>query len=53
VQAGRRTGEPLLAHAQDSPAAAYRVAAGALDVRSGAAADVADRFRSAVIPDPP
>ncbi|MFC5971018.1 cell division ATPase MinD [Halomarina salina] len=54
VQAARQAGEPLLAHAPASPAAAaYRSAAEALDVRSGAAEDVAARFRSAVIPDPP
>ncbi|MWG33017.1 cell division ATPase MinD [Halomarina oriensis] len=54
VRASRQAGEPLLAHAPDSPAAAaYRSAATSLDVRSGAAGAVADRFRSAVIPDPP
>lgn len=50
----RRAGEPLLAHAPDSAAArAFRSAAGRLDPKPGAAARVADRFRSAVIPDPP
>ncbi|MFD1512800.1 cell division ATPase MinD [Halomarina rubra] len=54
VQSGRQAGEPLLAHAPDSPAArAYREAAATLEVRSGAAEDVAARFRSAVVPDPP
>ncbi|MFB6083225.1 MAG: AAA family ATPase [Halorientalis sp.] len=48
----RRAGEPLLAYAPAADAAeAYRGAARTLDVRSGAADDVADRFRSAVIPD--
>jgi septum site-determining protein MinD len=52
VRAARRAGEPLLAHAPDSEAAqAYRRAAEALDVRPGASGAVADRFRSAVIPD--
>jgi septum site-determining protein MinD len=50
----RSAGEPLLAHAPESTAAAaYREAAAALDVRASDAGDVADRFRSAVIPDPP
>jgi len=54
ARAARRAGEPLLAHAPDSAAAeAFRTAADALDVRDGAAGDVADRFRSAVVPDPP
>ncbi|MFB6142896.1 MAG: AAA family ATPase [Halorientalis sp.] len=53
ARAARRAGEPLLAHAPDSAAAeAYREAAARLDVRAGEAGDVADRFRSAVIPDP-
>ncbi|MFC7156267.1 P-loop NTPase [Halomarina halobia] len=52
--AARRAGKPLLAHAPDAPAArAFREAARALDVRTGDADDVAARFRSAVIPDPP
>ncbi|MFC6836802.1 P-loop NTPase [Halomarina ordinaria] len=52
--AARRAGEPLLAHAPDAPAArAFREAARALSVRAGDADDVAARFRSAVIPDPP
>jgi septum site-determining protein MinD len=42
----------LLAHAPDSPAATqYRMAAEALTVREGASDRVAERFRSAVIPD--
>jgi len=48
----RRAGEPLLAHAPGSEAAdAYRQAARRLDVRPGEPGRVADRFRSAVIPD--
>jgi septum site-determining protein MinD len=54
VRAARSAGEPLLAHAPDSPAAAaYREAAAALEPRDGDSGDVADRFRTAVIPDPP
>jgi septum site-determining protein MinD len=54
VRRARSAGEPLLAHAPDSAAArAYREAADALEVRASDADDVADRFRSAVIPDPP
>jgi septum site-determining protein MinD len=52
VRAARRAGEPLLAHAPDSAAAeAYREAARRLDVQSGSSDAVADRFRSAVIPE--
>ena len=52
VRAARRASEPLLAHAPESAAAdAYRQAADRLDVREGLSADVADRFRSAVIPE--
>ncbi|MFC4449084.1 P-loop NTPase [Halorussus aquaticus] len=52
ARSARRAGEPLLAHAPDSDAArAYRGAAATLDVRPGASDDVADRFRSAVVPD--
>ncbi|MDS0297880.1 AAA family ATPase [Halogeometricum sp. S1BR25-6] len=52
VRAARRAGEPLLAHAPTDPAAdAFREAATTLDVREGDAADVADRFRSAVLPE--
>ncbi|WP_435180073.1 P-loop NTPase [Halorussus sp. AFM4] len=54
ARSARRAGEPLLAHAPDSEAArAYREAAAALDVRPGESDDVADRFRSAVVPDSP
>ncbi|USZ69236.1 P-loop NTPase [Halorussus salilacus] len=50
----RRAGVPLLAHAPDSDAArAYREAAATLDVRAGESDDVAERFRSAVLPDSP
>jgi septum site-determining protein MinD len=52
VRAARRAGEPLLAHAPDSgPASVYRQAASSLTVRSQSPGVVADRFRSAVIPD--
>ncbi|WP_049893611.1 nucleotide-binding protein [Halogranum rubrum] len=54
VRAARRAGEPLLAHAPDSVAAAsYREAAAAIDVRDGDEDDVAARFRSAVVPETP
>lgn len=54
ARAARRAGEPLLAHAPDSPAAAaYRRAADRLTLRDGDEERVADRFRSAVIPDRP
>jgi septum site-determining protein MinD len=54
VRAARRAGEPLLAHAPETPAAdAFRSAAERLDVRAGDEATVADRFQSAVVPDPP
>jgi septum site-determining protein MinD len=54
VRAARRAGEPLLAYAPDSDAAAaYREAAAAIDVRDAGADAVADRFRSAVVPDQP
>lgn len=50
----RRAGRPLLAHAPDCEAAtAYRRVADSLSVRDGTSDDVADRFRSAVIPEPP
>jgi septum site-determining protein MinD len=50
----RRAGEPLLAHAPESDAAAaYRRAADAIDVRNEDAEQVAERFRSAVVPDQP
>jgi len=52
VREARRAGEPLLAHAPDSaPAAAYREAAATLPVHDRPVDPVADRFRSAVIPD--
>jgi septum site-determining protein MinD len=52
ARAARRAGEPLLAHAPASDAAAaYRRAARQLDVQLGEAGAVADRFRSAVIPE--
>lgn len=54
VQAARSAGEPLLAHAPETPAAAaYRTAAEGLSPGDGDSAAVADRFRTAVIPDPP
>lgn len=54
VRAARRSGRPLLDHDPDSPAArAYSEAATAVDVRHGDPDDVADRFRSAVIPESP
>jgi len=54
ARAARRAGEPLLAHAPDSEAAAaFRTAADALAVRAGDSAAVADRFRDAVVPEPP
>jgi septum site-determining protein MinD len=54
VQAARSDGEPLLAHAPDSPAAAaFRTAAEALSLNDGDSDAVAERFRTAVIPDPP
>jgi septum site-determining protein MinD len=50
----RRAGEPLLAHAPEAPAAtAFRRAAERLTVTDRDAAAVADRFRSAVVPEPP
>ncbi|WP_435126924.1 P-loop NTPase [Halobaculum sp. D14] len=50
----RDAGEPLLAHAPDSEAAAaFRDAAARIDPRPGRAGDVADRFRSAVVPERP
>lgn len=54
VREAREAGRPLLAHAPDAPAAqVYRDAASRLAVESGDADAVADRFASAVIPDPP
>lgn len=52
VRGARRAGKPLLAHAPESPPAqAYRDAAASLSVRHANSETVADRFRSAVIPD--
>jgi septum site-determining protein MinD len=52
ARAARRAGEPLLAHAPASAAAAaFREAAATLDVRDGDEVAVAERFRSAVVPD--
>jgi septum site-determining protein MinD len=52
ARAARRAGQPLLAYAPNSaPARAYREAARALTVREGDSAAVADRFRSAVVPE--
>ena len=54
VREARAAGEPLLASAPDSePAAAYRRAADRLEVRHRDGDAVADRFRSAVVPDSP
>lgn len=54
ARSARRAGEPLMAHAPDSAAAtAFRDAAAAIDVQPGDGETVAERFRSAVIPDPP
>jgi septum site-determining protein MinD len=52
ARGARRAGEPLLAHAPESDAAAaFRRAADALAVRDRPADGVADRFRSAVVPE--
>jgi septum site-determining protein MinD len=52
ARAARQAGEPLLAHAPETAAAAaFRRAANRLDVRDGESEAVADRFRSAVVPD--
>ncbi|MFB6266848.1 MAG: cell division ATPase MinD [Halodesulfurarchaeum sp.] len=52
ARAARKAGTPLLEHAPKSEAAAaFRSAAERLAVRPGRAGPVADRFRSAVIPD--
>jgi septum site-determining protein MinD len=54
ARAARRAGEPLLAHAPEAPASrAFRTAAAALEIRSGDEEAVADRFRSAVVPESP
>ncbi len=52
VRAARRAGEPLLSHAPDSAAAdTFRRAAAWLEVRDVGAENVADRSRSAVVPE--
>jgi septum site-determining protein MinD len=52
VRDARRAGRPVLDYAPDSRAAgAYREAARTLTVREGDSAQVADRFRSAVVPE--
>jgi len=54
ARAARRAGKPLVAHAPESAAAQqYRDAARSLDIKDGSSDAVADRFRSAVIPDHP
>jgi septum site-determining protein MinD len=54
VRAARRAGRPLLAHAPESAAAAaYREAVASLSVQDGDSEAVADRFRSAVVPESP
>ena len=54
VQAARRVGEPVLAHAPDSEAAAgFREAAAALTIRDGSADRLAERFRHTVVPQRP
>ncbi|QPV64206.1 AAA family ATPase [Halosimplex litoreum] len=54
VRAARRSGRPLLAHAPDAEAArAYREAAATLSIRDRDSGAVADRFRSAVLPESP
>jgi len=54
ARAARRAGEPLLAYAPNDPAAsAFRAAASELDLEPGDDEGVAERFRSAVIPDRP
>ncbi|WP_227132026.1 cell division ATPase MinD [Halorubellus salinus] len=54
VREARADGEPLVAHAPDSPAAeAFRTAASRLDPEAGDEDAVADRFASAVVPDRP
>ncbi len=53
VQAARSEGVPLLAHAPNAPASeAFRTAASRLSPNDGDSATVAERFRTAVIPDP-
>ncbi|MFC6951771.1 cell division ATPase MinD [Halorubellus litoreus] len=54
VREARAAGEPLVAHAPESPPAeAFRAAASRLDPADGDEDAVADRFASAVVPDRP
>jgi len=54
ARAARRAGEPLLAHDPSSAAAgAFEAAADAISVRDEHSGDLAERFRSAVVPDSP
>ncbi len=54
ARGARRAGKPLLAHAPKSAAAQqYHDAVRSLDIRDGSSDAVADRFRSAVIPENP
>ena len=54
ARTARAAGEPLLAHAPADPAAeAFRAAAEGLSPADGDEGAVAERFRTAVIPDPP
>jgi len=54
ARAARRAGQPLLSFAPDSPAArAYHAAAAELDVRRADGETLAERFRSAVVPEEP
>lgn len=54
ARAARKAGVPLLAHAANSEAAqGFRDAASAVHPDIGEPAAVADRFRNAVVPDPP
>jgi len=54
VRGAREAGKPLLAHApQSPPAAAFRSIADQITVHDHDADRVADRFRNAVIPEPP
>lgn len=54
VQAARSEGVPLLAHSPEcSAAAAFRTAADGLSPEEGDSEAVAERFRTAVIPNPP
>lgn len=54
IAAAREAGKPLLAYAPDAPVSnQYRKAAEKIEIQDREAAAVADRFRSAVIPEPP